>query len=54
MTPRSLMISGAIGGLFALALSLIGTPTSGSVVMVFACGALFGKGYGVWEERSDR
>lgn len=54
MSPRALMILGATTGLFALALSFIGTPTSGTVVFIFAGGAVFGKGYGVWEERAGR
>lgn len=52
MTPRSLMIVGATTGVFSLFLAVLGAqPTSGTVVVVFIAGALFGKGYGVWEER---
>lgn len=54
MTPRALMVVGASAGAFAALMSLIADPTSGTIVMVFACGAVFGKGYGVWEERSQR
>lgn len=52
MTPRWLMIMGAVSGAFALALSVAGAqPSSQTMVLVFASGALFGKGYGVWEAR---
>ena len=51
MKPGVLMTIGASIAALNLALSFIAEPTSGAVVMVFAAGALFGKGYGVWEER---
>jgi hypothetical protein len=44
------------GGAFGMALTLIcallpdTAPTT--VFCIFAAGALFGKGYGIWEERS--
>lgn len=51
MTARSLMITGALTGflvaVFSIAFKLVGETS----LMLFACGALFGKGYGVWEER---
>lgn len=53
MSPKALMAMGGSIGVFCLALSFIGNPTSGTIVMVFAAGAIFGKGYGVWEERSS-
>ena len=54
MTPRALMIVGSSTGAFAVLMSLMADPTAGTIVMVFACGAVFGKGYGVWEERSKQ
>lgn len=50
MTAKWMMILGAIwGGMFGF-VSIIGGEVN--TVILFACGALFGKGYGVWEERS--
>lgn len=54
MKPGTLMVMGAFVGVFCVALSFIGDPTSGTIVMVFAAGSIFGKGYGVWEERLGR
>lgn len=54
MKPRTLMIMGASVGIFAAALSTVATPTTGTIVFVFMSGALFGKGYGVWEQRAGR
>lgn len=55
MSPRALMIVGALSGLFALTLSVLGAvPTGGTVIAIFASGAIFGKGYGVWEERCSK
>lgn len=53
MSPKASMLIGASAGAFSLVLSFIGEPTSGTIVMVFAAGALFGKGYGIWKERHD-
>jgi hypothetical protein len=52
VSPRALIIVGAVCGIYAATLSLFAEPTAGTVVMAFVCGALFGKGYGVWKERS--
>jgi hypothetical protein len=53
MKPGTYMIA---GGAFGMALSLLCTffpmVAPGSVLCIFACGALFGKGYGIWEECS--
>jgi len=54
MKPGTLMSMGAFIGVFCLALSFIGQPSSQTIVLVFAAGAIFGKGYGVWEERLSR
>lgn len=51
MTPRILMIIGSIVAIITTGLSFIAIPTAGTVFMAFAAGAVFGKGYGVWEER---
>lgn len=51
MAPRSLMIIGSLVAIVTIGLSFIAIPTAGTVFMGFAAGAVFGKGYGVWEER---
>ncbi|PYE89656.1 hypothetical protein C7477_103164 [Phyllobacterium leguminum] len=51
MTPRFYMIFGACAGLVCLVADWGGASVP---VTLFAAGALFGKGYGVWEERSRR
>ncbi len=53
MSPKASMLIGASAGAFSLVLSFIGDPTSGTIVFVFASGALFGKGYGIWKDHSD-
>lgn len=49
MTPRFYMIFGACAGLICLIADWDGASVP---VLLFAAGALFGKGYGAWEERS--
>jgi len=53
MKPGTYMV---FGGLIGVAFTLICVilPDAGreAAVCIFAAGALFGKGYGVWEERS--
>lgn len=51
MKPKALMILGAFAGIVAAVLSTIATPTTGTIFVVFVSGAVFGKGYGIWEER---
>lgn len=53
MSPRALMIAGAAFGLPLMLASAVvgGAPFEATI---FATGALFGKGYGIWEERSRR
>lgn len=51
MKPKTLMIIGALVGIVAAVLSTIATPTTGTIMVAFISGAVFGKGYGVWEER---
>lgn len=53
MSPKVLMLLGGLGG-FGLLIAFSFTPAGGSTVAVFALGALFGKGYGIWEERARR
>jgi hypothetical protein len=53
MKPGTYMIA---GGLFGMTFTLLciffpaAAPSAG--FCIFACGALFGKGYGIWEECS--
>ena len=50
MSPKGLMIMGAAGAAFA-AVGFISTRDPTFVVVAFAAGAVFGKGYGIQEER---
>lgn len=49
MRPKALMILGSFVGVFAAAMDVAGLHSS---VLLLAAGALFGKGYGVWETRA--
>jgi hypothetical protein len=52
MKPANLMFLGGFGGLFVFVGSLF-LPDHAAIAMVaFGFGALFGKGYGVWESRT--
>lgn len=51
MTPRSLMILGASAGSVAILASFLPDFSSSVSLVIFACGVLFGKGYGIWEAR---
>ena len=52
MTPRALMITGATMGLFGAAVAVVRSDVGQFAVFLFAAGAVFGKGYGVYEERT--
>lgn len=53
MTPKAYMIYGAAVGVFITMLEIL--PAHPQVGMLaFAAGMLFGKGYGIWEERGRR
>lgn len=54
MTASNDMIMGGFLGLAFFAMSLFLPIVPPIIVSVFACGALFGKGYGVWQERNRR
>jgi hypothetical protein len=55
MRPRSLMLMGAfVGILGGLATAVLHTGSGGLPVLIFAGGMVFGKGYGVWEERARK
>lgn len=49
-TPKSYMVLGAMSGI-VMALAAIMVDVSIFVVPCFAAGMVFGKGYGIWEER---
>ncbi len=52
MKPRNMMILGAaIGVPIAVISSIANIDLPSPAVLMFAAGALFGKGYGVWECR---
>lgn len=52
MKPSNLMFLGGFGGLFLFVGSLFLPNHSGFVMIAFGLGALFGKGYGIWETRT--
>lgn len=54
MSASGYMIIGGLCGLAFFAMSLFLPIVPPIIVLAFACGALFGKGYGVWEERTWR
>lgn len=55
MKPGTYMVAGgAFGMAISLICALLPQVAPSAVVCIFACGALFGKGYGIWEERSRR
>lgn len=51
MSPKALMWLGVMCGTLFGAGELVGTMDLPASIFVFAAGALFGKGYGIWEER---
>ena len=50
MSPKSLMTLGAFVAAVSVAISFV-FIAGPFTIMAFAGGALFGKGYGIWEER---
>lgn len=50
MSPRAYMLTGAAAGL-VIAVAEIMLPELNVGWTAFASGMLFGKGYGIWEER---
>ncbi len=53
MKPTQLMILGVSCALVGIVTAIIQGADS-PATLIFAGGALFGKGYGIWEERSER
>lgn len=51
MSPRSMMILGSLTGGLASAFFIINDASGAAAVMAFCGGALFGKGYGIWEQK---
>jgi len=52
MSPRALMIFGSSVGVSLVFISIWMPDTISTTAMcIFAAGMLFGKGYGIWEER---
>lgn len=51
MRPSSMMWLGAIVSAIAMVASIFAPDAAGFVMFAFAGGALFGKGYGILEER---
>ena len=54
MIPRELMLLGVFTGSVGLLVSLFAAPAVMCAIVAFGGGALFGKGYGIWEERARR
>ena len=52
MSPKRLMIVGITSGIAISILDMGGFHMLNNIVVAFASGALFGKGYGIWEVRS--
>lgn len=52
MTPCSLMVLGALVSIASALHGTVSGPDYSSMLLMFGGGALFGKGYGVWEERA--
>lgn len=51
MKPWALMTLGSAVGVTSVAIAVLARDAGHIAVLLFAAGALFGKGYGVWEER---
>lgn len=51
MSPRGYMWLGTFILAFCVAITFLGDYPPAAVFMTFGAGALFGKGYGIWEER---
>ena len=51
MKPKSMMIFGVVSGILWLGVEIAGFNGGQIPMLMFASGMLFGKGYGVWEER---
>ena len=54
MKARGLMIVGISAALVASIAEIAGNQAISVSMLAFAGGALFGKGYGIWEERSRK
>ena len=54
MRHGPLMRLGAITGAFAFYISFFASPDAIAIMLAFGGGCLFGKGYGIWEERALR
>lgn len=54
MTPKGYMLLGAIIAGTIAAANIVADLTGPFLVLMFGGGALFGKGYGIWEERNRR
>lgn len=55
MKPKALMLLGAASGVASLAIVIVaskGFDLASVAIIVFASGAIFGEGYGIWEERN--
>lgn len=53
MRAKHLMIAGAATGIAFMVIGVI-VPANEVLVVMFGAGMLFGKGYGIWEERQRR
>lgn len=54
MTPKGFMLLGTLVGIVASVVEIASYTGISVAVFAFAGGSLFGKGYGIWEERSRK
>lgn len=54
MRPREMMLLGVASAVVASLMIFSGHDFGQASAMLFAGGCVFGKGYGVWEERTSR
>lgn len=54
MNDKLLMLTGSVLGAWVIGLVFFVADNAVALAwMAFACGALFGKGFGIWEERNQ-
>lgn len=54
MKPGSLILLGATIGIVSVIIAAVARDAAHVAVLLFVAGSIFGKGYGVWEERTGR
>jgi len=54
MSPKGYMWMGIFILTFCIVMTFVGGYSAQAVFLTFGAGAMFGKGYGVWEERAAK